>query len=100
MSLDKLVTWFIEDDYDAIKRLAPEAEDPDLPDTFDEWLEFQTDVITKLESQGIAFKKIIIDSEGLAAFCYASGIDHDRVGRQAYTVYVNRRGRYPGAKDF
>ncbi len=96
MSLPKIIVSFTRDDYDAIKRLA--SDDPDLPDTYDEWLDLQTVEITKLESQGIAFKKVIIDSDGLAAHCQASGVNHDSVGRYTYAVFVGRLGQYPGTK--
>ena len=96
MSLSKIIVSFTRDDYDAIKRLAPD--DQRLPDTYDEWLDLKTDEITKLKSQGIAFKQVVIDSAGLAAYCNASDITSDTVGRNSYAVYIDRHGQYPGQK--
>ena len=93
MSLPKIVVSFTREDYDAIKRLAP-----DLPDTYDEWFGLHADEITKLKSQGTAFKKVTIDSNGLAAYCHDSNLNPDSVGRDAYAVRVDRFGQYPGTK--
>ena len=93
MSRPKIIVSFTRDDYDAIKRFTPE--DPDLPDTFDEWRKLATNCITRLDAQGVAFKEVVIDSGGLAEYCKASGINPDTVGRDAYAVYVDRSGPYP-----
>ena len=93
MSLPKIIVSISQDDYDAIKNLAP-----DLPDTYDEWCDCQADEIAKLESQGTTFKEVTIDSDGLAVYCHDSNIDHDAEGRRIYAVYVDRRGPYPGTK--
>lgn len=96
MSLSKIVVVLTRDDYDAIKRLA--RDDEGLPDTYDEWLDLKTDEITKLKSQGIAYKQVVIDSDGLGEYCKASGITSDTVGRNSYAVYIDRSGQYPSKK--
>lgn len=94
MPLPTLITWLTADDYDAVKRLAPN--DPDLPETYSEWLKLQSDDISNYEKYGRAYKKVTIYSSELAEYCEASGIDYDRVGREAYTVFLNRRSTESG----
>ena len=89
MPLPKLIAWFTSDDYDAVRRLAPN--ELDLPETYNEWFEEESDRIADFEKHGIDYKKVTIHSDGLAQHCEASGIVCDRVGRDAYTVFVNRR---------
>ena len=89
MPLPTLITWLTTDDYDAVKRLAPN--DADLPETYSEWLKLQSDGISNFEKYGRAYKKVTIHSDGLAQYCEASGMPCDYVGRDAYTVFVNGR---------
>ena len=72
MPLPTLITWLTADDYDAVKRLAPN--DADLPETYSEWLKLQSDSISNFEKYGRAYKKVTIHSDGLAQYCEASGM--------------------------
>jgi len=94
MPLPTLITWLTADDYDAVKRLAPN--DADLPETYSEWLKLQSNGISNFEKYGRAYKKVTIHSDGLAQYCEASGMPCDHVGRDAYTVFVNGRGTESG----
>ena len=89
MPLPTLITWLTADDYDAIKRLA--SNDPDLPETYSEWLKLQSDAISNFEKYGRVSEKVTIHSDDLAQYCEASGMSCDHVGRDAYTTVVYRR---------
>ena len=94
MPLPQLIVWLTADDYEAVKRLAPN--DRDLPETYSEWFKQQSDRILDFEKIGIDYKKVTIHSSGLAEYCEASGIDSDHVGRGAYAVFVNKRNTESG----
>jgi len=89
MALTNLIVWLTPDDYDAVKQLAPD--DPDLPDTYDMWLKQETVSISGFDEQHLPYKKVTINSDGLARYCESSGITCDGVGRRAYAVVLHRR---------
>src|SRR5438552_17269405 len=65
--------WIRREDYDAFKRLSPN--DPDFPDTYDEWFKDATEQIAKSESRGLVVDRIVVDPQQFAAFCKAGGIE-------------------------
>jgi hypothetical protein len=91
MPLPQIVVWFRREDYDAIRRLSPN--DPDLPDTFAEWLRITTEQVAKLELKKVPIKKMVIDPKQLAEYCRRSKIKPDRVGREAFAV-ARAHGKY------
>jgi hypothetical protein len=95
MPLPRIAAWFRPDDYDAIKRLSPN--DPDLPDTFDEWLQAATKQIADLELNGIAVQKVVVNSKELSAWCRGSGVNPDSVGHSAFAVAKSWRQKDGGA---
>lgn len=92
MPIPQLVVWFNEDDYESIKGLAPN--DPTLPDTFEDWSKQMVDEIAKLKALNTPFVKVVVLADELAAYCEASGLDHNATTRGAYAVYVNERGGF------
>ena len=91
MTTNRIAAWINREGYDAIKRFTPN--DPGLPDTFDEWLKHASEQIANLEANGIVVEKVIIDPQELATYCRASGIEPDRVGREAFAVAKVHRNK-------
>jgi hypothetical protein len=89
MTLPRIFAWFSREDYDAIKGLSPN--DPDLPDTFDEWLELATQQVANLEANGVAVKKVVINSQEFSAYCRACGVDPNGALRGAFAVVKGRQ---------
>jgi len=92
----RIMGWLRRDDYQTFKRLSPD--DPDLPDTYDEWLKLASEQINNLKANGIVVKKVTIDPEEFAVYCRASGINPNTHTRAAFTVATERfqrEGRTP-----
>jgi len=81
--------WIERNDYDSIKALSPE--EPDWPDTYDEWLQRATEQIAKTESRGVVVDKMVINPQEFAAYCKASGIEPNNVTLGAFAIVLARR---------
>jgi hypothetical protein len=90
----KIVPWFNREDYDAIKALI--GDDPDYPTGFDEWAERSEQVIAKLNAQGIAYEKAVINPDEFTTYCRRAGVEHDGVALNGFAVVVDRRNRESG----
>ena len=87
----KVVIWFRREDYDAIRRLIPN--EPNLPNTFDEWLEAATRQVQKLKAPHAVIRRAIVDPREFAAYCNASGVDHSWTILRAFAVLIDRQNR-------
>jgi hypothetical protein len=65
--------WFSRENYNAIKAMV--GPDTDLPDTFDAWLQRETERMARAEAKGLVAKKAVVDPDKFAAWCRASGVD-------------------------
>ena len=91
MLRSKVVIWFRREDYDAIRRLIPN--EPNLPNTFDEWFEAATRQAQKLNVPHAVIRKTIINPKEFAAYCNASGVDHSWTILIAFAVLVDRQNQ-------
>ena len=80
----RIGAWFRREDYEALKKLSPN--EPDLPDTFDEWEQIATKQVAEIETAGGLVEKVIIDPQEFAIWCRASGVKPDSVNRSAFAV--------------
>jgi hypothetical protein len=85
----EIAVWIRREDYDAFKTLCPN--DPDLPDTFDEWLQRATENVTKSAVRGDTVNKVIVDPREFAKWCAAAGVDRNNVTLGGFAVTVARR---------
>jgi hypothetical protein len=81
----RIFPWLIAVDYDAIRQLSPD--DPDLPPTFNEWLELANEQLSVFRKSGIPVQKVEIISHELKAYCDKCGIHPDAVGRSGFAVH-------------
>ncbi len=88
MTEERIFPWFLRKDYDIFKRLS--QNDSGLPDTFEEWREFAEKQIAEYEANGIAIKKVVIHPHEFAGYCDATGLNRNRVARDAFAVKANR----------
>ena len=90
MALPRITVWLQREDYDAFKQLAPH--DPNLPDTFDDWLQQAEKDAAKLESDGRSMNKVIVNPKEFAEYCRASGIEANYVTLIQFAAFkVHRR---------
>ena len=85
----EIAVWIKREDYDAFKSLC--ANDPDLPDTFDEWLQRATEHAAKTEARGDTIDKVIVDPQEFAKWCLAAGVDRNNVTLSGFAVAIARR---------
>ncbi len=78
-----IAPWFEREDYDSFKALVPD--DPDFPDTFDEWLKLASEQAAKYEARG-GFEKVIVNPQEFAVWCRASGLDANSTTLGAFAV--------------
>ncbi len=83
------VIWFERKDYEAIKRLMPD--EPNLYNSFEEWLEKANKNVEKLEARGFVVRKTKIDPEEFAAYCAKAGQDCNGATLGAFVGAVDRR---------
>ena len=95
MSKRRILSWFRRQDYDVIRGLV--ADDPNLPNPFDEWSEAATKELEKLESLGIVVRKAIINPREFSAWCQASGMDHNWATLGAFAIIIDRKYYERGA---
>lgn len=81
--------WIRREDYDAFKRLSPN--DPNFPDTYDEWLKDASEQIAKSEARGLVVDRIVVDPQQFAAFCKAGGIETNYATLGGYVIALNRK---------
>jgi hypothetical protein len=80
-----LEPWFrTREDYEAIRRLV--TDEPQLFDTFDQWLEAANKFVEKLTARGKVVKKVFIDPQEFTTWCLRSNISYSSVALQAFTA--------------
>jgi hypothetical protein len=84
MSSPQIAVWFTREDYPAVKRLSPH--DPELPDSFDKWLNQEMKRAAKVEACGIPVRRVIVYSWEIAVYCRRCGCDADDAIRGAIAV--------------
>lgn len=84
--------WFTADDYAAVRKLV--ADDPDLPDAYDEWLNLATKRFAEEEARGLAPNKVVVNSDKIARYCRAAGLNHEMPSLHAYAL-----AKFSGYKD-
>jgi hypothetical protein len=85
----QVAIWIERHNYPALKALSPN--EPDWPDTYDEWLKLATEQIAKAEALGVVVNKAVIDPQEFAAWCVSSGLNPNNVTLGGYAVVLNRK---------
>lgn len=98
MSNVRTYPWLKRNDYEAIKRLV--GKNSNLPDTFDEWLERETERIEHLKTVGEIAKKVEVNSEDFAAWCTASGTNCNDYTLGAVAVVLDSMKGHHSARRF
>lgn len=91
-----VIAWLERKDYAAFKAQAPA--DPDLPETYEEWLERAEDQSLAFAKSGIGVERVTIKPEELTAYCDECRINPDGAARSALAVQkvcLRNRGK-PG----
>jgi hypothetical protein len=79
--------WFANrDDYEAIRRLV--TDEPQLFDTFDQWLDAANKRVEEFSAKGILIEKVTINPQDFITYCRASGINHNSASLLAFTGKV------------
>jgi len=81
--------WISPEHYEAFKRLMPD--EPDLPDTYDEWLNIAEKEVAEIRGIGHTVKKINLDPDEFTEFCQASSVDRNAKTFHAFTVFKASR---------
>jgi hypothetical protein len=90
MARTQIIPWFDRENYDAIRGLVG---DDAIPDAFNEWLEATIKLVDEGTARGIAMEKVVIDPQQFAAWCLASGLQHNLTTLRAFSVTVARKQR-------
>jgi predicted translin family RNA/ssDNA-binding protein len=83
-----IVIWFEREDYEAIKLLIPN--EPNLCDTYEQWLEKTNKDIEKFNTLGFTVRKAIIDHEQFTAYCAAAGQEYTSVALLMFATKIDR----------
>jgi hypothetical protein len=81
--------WIAPKDYEAFKRLMPD--DPDFPNTYDEWLKLANKEIAEIQAAGHFIERVEVYPNEFAAYCHASGIDGNSALLHAFSVAKARK---------
>lgn len=85
MERPRLFFWFdSERDYDAI-RSAIKGE-PELPDSYEDWLEAAQQRFAELTATGVSCKRVVVRPEEFAAWCRESEFEQSIGSLGAYTI--------------
>jgi hypothetical protein len=95
MTKKRVAMWFLREDYDAIRRHVPD--EPELPETFDQWEHAADKQIEELKALGITVRKAVIDPKQFATYCAACGINKDIESLRMFAVVVDRKNYERGA---
>jgi len=81
--------WYRREDYDAVRKM---VDDPDnFPETFEEWLSLADQQFADFSAQGMTIEKVIINAQGLRAFCRNARVKPDNKARVAYAADLLQR---------
>jgi hypothetical protein len=81
--------WILEKDYEAFKRLMPN--DPDIPNTYDEWKKLVAEQDVHLAAVGQGVVREPVDPNEFANYCRMSHTDPDSIGLTAFAIYNSIR---------
>ena len=84
MRFTSVTPWLVKSDYDAFKKLA--SDDPELPDSYDEWEEIANEQVSAFRKSGLSIETILITPEEVQEYCDACGIEPDSAGRAAVAM--------------
>jgi hypothetical protein len=77
--------WFrTPEDYEAIRHLV--TDEPQLFDTFEEWLDAADKRFEKFIAKGITVKKVFVDPQEFTAWCSATNVGHNRASFLAFAI--------------
>lgn len=82
--------WFrTPEDYAAIRRLV--TDEPQLFNTFEEWLDAANQRFEKFISKGITVKKVFVDPQEFTAWCSATNVGYDRASFLAFVIATSTK---------
>jgi hypothetical protein len=82
--------WFrTPEDYEAIRHLV--TDEPQLFDTFEEWLDAADKRFEKFIAKGITVKKVFVDPQEFTAWCSATNVGHNRASFLAFAIAASTK---------
>jgi hypothetical protein len=89
------ITWYRRQDWDRLLRMFPDRKT--MHDSFDDWLSEAENLERQMKASGVATERVIIDPDGLRAWCKARGVPANGKARATYTTQKVRQahGRNP-----
>ena len=84
MPQPRIMPWYARKDYQVLKEIIPN--DPDIPDTYEEWLNRAANQLTEPEAHGVVCEKVVIDAQEFATWCRDSGLDANSTTIGAFAV--------------
>ena len=79
-----VLPWFSLSDYKLLKRLI--KNDPDIPHTYNEWLDRATEQKAKLVARGEKPQVVVVSPEEFARYCQAAGQQCNTTMLSAFAV--------------
>jgi hypothetical protein len=89
MALPPIVPWFDASNYAAVKAAC--GSESYFANSFDEWLQRETQRVADFEAKGIGSNKVIIDSKEFAAYCRTSGVEPNSEILRGFAVAVHHK---------
>jgi hypothetical protein len=82
--------WFrTPEDYEAIRHLV--TDEPQLFDTFEEWLEAANKRFEKFIEKGIAVKKVFVDPQEFTTWCSATNVGYNSASFLAFVIAASAK---------
>jgi hypothetical protein len=82
--------WFrTPEDYEAIRHLV--TDEPQLFDTFEEWLDAADKRFEKFIAKGITVKKVFVDPQEFTAWCSATNVGPNRASFLAFVIATSTK---------
>jgi hypothetical protein len=82
--------WFrTPEDYEAIRHLV--TDEPQLFNTFKEWLDAANQRFEKFIAKGITVKKVFVDPQEFTAWCSATNVGYNRASFLAFVIAASTK---------
>jgi hypothetical protein len=82
--------WFHNsDDYKAIRSLV--TNEPQLFDTFEEWLEAANERFEKFCAKDVEVKRVFVDPQEFTAWCRATNVSYNSASFLAFVIAVSTK---------
>jgi hypothetical protein len=89
MAREQLFVWIDREDFDRFREIL--GDDPDFPDTFDDFAKSFDEHLAKAKSNGFITKKVVAHPNEFVAYCTAAGLDYNTVTLYAFAIYKDTK---------